>query len=187
MPVELLCFGAARRSYEAMATGAADICFLAIDPAREAEVAFTEPYVLIEGVYVVPDDSPLRSVADVDVEGVRIGVKTGSAYDLHLSRTLVHAELVRGDEGVDVFLAEALEAGAGIREPVAAFAESHGGLRVVDGAFMQIRQAVGTTRARLPETVAFLRDLVEELKASGFVADALERSGQRREVAAPPA
>ena len=57
----------------------------------------------------------------------------------------------------------------------------------VDGAFMQIRQAVGTTRARLPETVAFLRDLVEELKASGFVADALERSGQRREVAAPPA
>lgn len=187
VPVELLCFGAARRSYEAMATGAADICFLAIDPAREAEVAFTEPYVLIEGVYVVPDDSPLRSVADVDVEGVRIGVKTGSAYDLHLSRTLVHAELVRGDEGVDVFLAEALEAGAGIREPVAAFAESHGGLRVVDGAFMQIRQAVGTTRARLPETVAFLRDLVEELKASGFVADALERSGQRREVAAPPA
>src|SRR6478752_5111272 len=150
VPVSYVCFGAARQSYEAMATGAADICFLAIDPAREAEVAFTEPYVLIEGVFVVQGDSPLRSVADVDTQGVRIGVKTGSAYDLHLSRTLERAQLVRGDEGVDVFVAEGLEVGAGIREPVTAFAESHGGLRVVDGAFMQIRQAVGTTRTRLP-------------------------------------
>lgn len=187
LPVELLCFDAARRSYEAMATGAADICFLAIDPAREAEVAFTDPYVVIEGVYVVPDASPMRSVRDVDIEGVRVGVKTGSAYDLHLTRTLEHARLVRGDEGVDVFLDEGLEVGAGIREPVTAFAESHGGLRLLDGAFMQIRQAVGTTRSRSPRTVAFLRDLVEELTGDGFVADALERSGQRRDLAAPPA
>lgn len=187
LPVELLCFDAARRSYEAMATGAADICFLAIDPAREAEVAFTDPYVVIEGVYVVPDASPMRSVRDVDIEGVRVGVKTGSAYDLHLTRTLEHARLVRGDEGVDVFLDEGLEVGAGIREPVTAFAESHGGLRLLDGAFMQIRQAIGTTRSRSPRTVAFLRDLVEELTGDGFVADALERSGQRRDLAAPPA
>ena len=187
VPVQLLCFDAARKSFEAMATGAADICFLAIEPAREAEVAFTEPYVLIEGVYVVRDASPLRSVADVDREGVRIGVKTGSAYDLFLTRTLENATLVRGDEGVDVFLADELEAGAGIREPVTAFVAEQGGLRVVDGAFMQIRQAVGTTRSRSTETVAFLRDLVEELKASGFVGDSLERSGQNRDVAAPPA
>jgi len=186
VPVELVCFDAARKSYEAIATGAADICFLAIEPAREGDVAFTEPYVLIEGVYVVRGDSPLQSVADVDVDGVRIGVKTGSAYDLFLTRTLEHAELVRGDEGVEVFAAEGLDVGAGIREPVMAFAEQHG-LRVVEGAFMQIRQAVGTTRTRSAETVAFLRGLVEELKTSGFVADALERSGQRREAAAPPA
>ena len=101
----------------------------------------------------------LRTVTDVDADGVRIGVKTGSAYDLFLTRTLEHAQLVRGDEGVDVFLAEGLEAGAGIREPVTAFIEQHGGLRVVDGAFMQIRQAVGTTRSRSAETVAFLRDV----------------------------
>jgi polar amino acid transport system substrate-binding protein len=170
-----------------MTTGAADICFLAVEPAREAEVAFTEPYALIEGVYVVPEESPLRSAADVDRAGVRIGVKTGSAYDLYLSRTVENATLVRGDEGVDVFIAEGLEAGAGIREPVTAFAVEHGGLRVLDGAFMQIKQAVGTTRSRSAETAAFLRDLVEELKASGFVADSLERAGQNRDVAAPPA
>ncbi|NUQ32819.1 MAG: transporter substrate-binding domain-containing protein [Dermatophilaceae bacterium] len=187
VPVELVTFDGARKSFEAMATGAADICFLAIDPVREEEVAFTEPYVLIEGAYVVPVDSPLRTVADVDAEGVRVAVKGGSAYDLHLTRSLQHATLVRNDTGVGSLLSEPLEAGAGIREAVAAFAEANEGFRVVDGAFMQIRQAVGTTRTRSAESVAFLRDLVEELKASGFVADALERAGQRREAVAPPA
>ncbi|MFD1272552.1 transporter substrate-binding domain-containing protein [Streptomyces kaempferi] len=105
LPVELLCFDAARKSYEAMAEGRADLCFLAVEPAREAEVAFTEPYVVIEGVYAVPRDSDHVSAADVDRPGVRIGVKRGSAYDLFLSRTLRHASVVRGDEGVEAFRA----------------------------------------------------------------------------------
>ncbi|WP_256796229.1 transporter substrate-binding domain-containing protein [Terrabacter sp. Ter38] len=187
VPVELVCFDAARRSFEAMATGDADLCFLAVDPARATEVAFTAPYVVIEGVYVVPVDSPVRSVADVDRDGVRVGVKHGSAYDLHLTRTLEHASIVRGDEGVDVFVSEGLEVGAGIREPVTAFAARCDDVRVLDEAFMQIEQAVGTTRTRADDTVAFLRELVEELKASGFVADALARSGQSGAAVAPPA
>jgi ABC-type amino acid transport substrate-binding protein len=72
-------------------TGQADICFLPIEPAREAEVAFTAPYVLIEGVFAVPSQSQPSAVGDVDSSGVRIGVKRGSAYDLFLSRTLRHA------------------------------------------------------------------------------------------------
>lgn len=187
VPVELVCFDAARRSFEAMATGDADLCFLAVDPARATEVAFTAPYVVIEGVYVVPVDSPVRSVADVDRDGVRVGVKHGSAYDLHLTRTLEHASIVRGDEGVDVFVSEGLEVGAGIREPVTAFAARRDDVRVLDEAFMQIEQAVGTTRTRAADTVAFLHELVEELKASGFVADALARSGQSGAAVAPPA
>ena len=91
LPVELTCFDAARRSLEAMVTGDADICFLAIEPAREAEVAFTPAYVVIEGVFAVPADSPVQAPADVDRPGVRIGVKRGSAYDLYLTRTLQHA------------------------------------------------------------------------------------------------
>src|SRR3954468_109874 len=156
VPVELLCFGGARESFEGMARGEADLCFLAIDPARETEVAFTAPYAVIEGVYVVPDSSPVLSVADVDRDGVRVGVKKGSAYDLFLSRTLQHASIVRGDEGVDVFGAESLEAGAGIRQPVIAFAAGRSDVRVVEGAFMRIRQAVGTPRTREAGTVAFL-------------------------------
>jgi polar amino acid transport system substrate-binding protein len=181
--VEFVCFTAARNSFEAMMTGQADICFLAIEPAREAEVAFTAPYVLIEGVFAVPSQSPLATVADVDSAGVRIGVNRGSAYDLFLSRTLRHATVVRGAEGTEEFLIGNLEAAAGIREPMTEFVATHSGLRLIEGRFMEIRQAVGTAKTKRPETTRFLHELVEELKATGFIAGSLRRSGQSAAVA----
>jgi polar amino acid transport system substrate-binding protein len=186
LPVEMVCFDAARKSFEAMTDGEADICFLAIDPAREEEVAFTAPYVVIEGVYAVRADASHQTPADIDQPGVRIGVKRGSAYDLHLTRTLQHATLVRGEEGVDVFLAEGLDAAAGIRQPMTAFVHGRPDMRLIDERFMQIQQAVGTTKGRHPDTVAFLRATVEDLKASGFVSEALRMSGQADAVVAPP-
>ena len=185
LPVELACFDAARDSFAAVTTGRTDICFLAIEPARAAEVAFTAPYVLIEGVYAVSEQSPLVAVADVDRPGVRIGVKRGSAYDLFLTRTLQHATVVRGTEGTTEFLTGNLEAAAGVREPMTEFVGSHPGFRLVEGRFMEIPQAVGTAASKRPETTSFLHGLVEELKAAGFVADALRRSGQTAPVAPP--
>jgi polar amino acid transport system substrate-binding protein len=183
--VELTCFDAARKSFEAMAERRADICFLAVEPAREAEVAFTAPYVLIEGLYAVPRESPFTTPADVDRDGVRIGVKRGSAYDLFLTRTLRHASVERGEEGVDTFRAQGLEVAAGIRQPMTAFVEANPDVRLIEDRFMQIQQALGTTKTRRPETVQFLRDLVEELKASGFVADALRRANHPNDLVAP--
>jgi polar amino acid transport system substrate-binding protein len=187
VPVDLVCFDAARKSFEALSAGRADIGFLAIEPAREAEIAFTAPYVVIEGVFVVPGGSAITTIDEVDRDGVRIGVKQGSAYDLFLSRTLRHASVVRGDEGVDVFRELGLEVAAGIRQPIAAFVDDHPGFRLIEPRFMEIQQAMGTTRTRHPETVRFLRDLVEELKASGFVAAALRRAAQPDATVAPPA
>jgi polar amino acid transport system substrate-binding protein len=178
LPLQLVCFDAARKSYEALTTGRADLCFLAIEPARAAEVAFTAPYVVIEGVFAVPRDSELRTVADVDAPGVRIGVKQGSAYDLYLSRTLQEATVVRGAEGIDVFRAEGLEAAAGIRQPITRAVAADPELRLIDERFMEIRQAVGTAKSKRPETVAYLHALVEDLKSSGFVAASLATSGQ---------
>jgi polar amino acid transport system substrate-binding protein len=185
VPVEFRCFGAARESFAATVAGQADICFLAIEPARAADIAFTAPYVLIEGVYAVPRESPLATVADVDRAGVRIGVKHGSAYDLFLTRTLRHATIVRGTEGTDAFVTGNLEAAAGVREPMTGFVAAHPEYRLIEGRFMEIPQAVGTAATRRPATTGFLRDLVEELKASGMVADALRRSGQTAPVAPP--
>lgn len=178
LAVELLCFDAARQSYDAMATGAVDLCFLAVEPARETQIAFTAPYVLIEGVYVVPSHSTITSPAEVDRAGVRVGVKEGSAYDLFLTRTLEHAEIVRGAEGVTVFRADALEVGAGIRQPVTAWVAGQDGVRLVEERFMEIRQAMGVPIGRAPETVDYLRAFVEDCKASGFVRVALDAAGQ---------
>ncbi len=187
LPVQLVCFDAARKSFEAMTMGEADICFLAIEPAREAEVAFTAPYVVIEGVFAVPTTSAAQTPADIDQPGVRIGVKRGSAYDLYLTRTLRHATVVRGEEGVDVFLDDGLDVAAGIRQPMAAFVHERPDMRLIEDRFMQIQQAVGTTKGRRPDTVAFLRDVVEDLKASGFVSEAMLRSGQADATVASPA
>jgi len=166
LALELVCFDAARKSLESMTDGRSDLCFLAVDPARAAEVAFTAPYVVIEGVYAVASGSPIQSPEDVDRPGVRIGVKKGSAYDLYLTRTLEHAELVRGDEGTAVYEAEGLEVGAGIRQPVTAWVEAHPGQRVVEPRFMEIRQAVATPHR---EAVEELSALVAGLVDSGWV------------------
>jgi polar amino acid transport system substrate-binding protein len=165
----------------------ADLGFLAIEPEREAELAFTAPYVLIEGVYVAPDGSAVASPSDVDRQGVRVGVKRGSAYDLFLTRNLAAAEVVRGEEGVEVYGAERLEVGAGIRQPATAWVQSHPGHRVLEPAFMQIRQAVATARDRRAASIEFLRVVVEELTTGGFVAESLARAGHADVTVAPPA
>ena len=121
----------------------------------------------------MPVDSAITTVGDVDQPGVRIGVKQGSAYDLYLTRTLRHAQVVRGDEGVDVFREQELDVAAGIREPMTAFAAGNADVRLIDERFMEIRQAVGTTKSRRPETVRFLSEVVDELRATGFIARSL--------------
>jgi len=184
--VDLLCFGGARKSLEATLRGDADICFVAIEPARAAEVAFTAPYVVIEGVFVVPEDSGIAALADVDREHVRIGVNEGSAYDLFLSRTLRQATVVREADGIGAFRRQGLEAAAGIRQSVREFVARNPGFRIIDERFMQIPQALGTTRTRAPGTVRFLAAAIEELKANGFIRDALSRSGQDSALVAPP-
>jgi polar amino acid transport system substrate-binding protein len=184
-PVALATVDAARKSFEALKAGEVDVIFLAIEPARAAESEFTSPYVLSEGVYIVPQDSPLKSNADVAAAGVTVGVKKGSAYDLFLTRTLKHAEIVRGDEGIDIFVKEKLSAGAGVKQPVAAYAKAHPEVRLLEGRFMEIQQAMGVAKGRLA-AARYLRSFIEEMKASGFVADALRRSGQADATIAPP-
>ena len=184
--VELACFAAARESLAALARGDADVCFLAIEPARAAEVAFTAPYIVIEGVFVVPADSAITAPADADRAGMRIGVNEGSAYDLFLSRTLRRASVARGPDGIRLFREQGLDAGAGISQVVSGFVAGHPGFRMIGEPFMQIRQALGTSRTRAPGTIEFLTAFIEDLKASGFVRDALGRSGQDRALAAPP-
>lgn len=175
--VELLPVGAARDAYAALVEGRATLGFLAVEPAREEGVRFSSPYVQIEGVHAVRPDARTTSLAEVDTEGTTIGVRRGSAYDLYLTRTLTAATIVRGDEAHEVFEEQDLDVLAGVRQPVEAYAAEHG-LRVLEPAFQQIRQAVALPRTVSEATAAHVDAVVLELRASGFVAASLERAGQ---------
>jgi len=188
VPVDFVTFDAAGKVFDALKADAWDVAFLASDPVRSNEITFTAPYVLIEGTYLVPDGSPLRAIDDVDRAGVRVAVARGSAYDLYLTRALEHAQLVRagtGAEAMDAFLRDGLEAAAGVKQPIVAFAGTHPGLRVLPGRFMVIEQAVGIPKAH-DAAASYVRAFVEEMKASGFVARALAASGQADASVAPP-
>jgi polar amino acid transport system substrate-binding protein len=185
VPAQLNRFDAAGKSFEALKAGKVDIVFLAIEPVRAAEVAFTAPYVIIEGVYMVPKASPIKSNDDVDRPGIRIGVNKASAYDLFLTRSLKHATLVRGEGSLDDLVNQKLEVVAGVKQPLVAYVKDHPGMRLLDGRFMEIQQAMGTVKGR-DVGARWLHGFIEELKASGFIADALKRSNQPDAAVAPP-
>ena len=187
VPVQLVTYEAAGKVFDGASKNEWDIAFVAIEPVRASVIEFTAPYVLIEGVYAVPKDSPIKALADVDKAGNRIAVGLKSAYDLFLTRTIKNATIVRAATGgsramIDLFRDEKLEVVAGVRQPLADYAKDHADMRLIDEPFMQIEQAMGTPKGRLAG-VAYLRAFIEEMKASGFVADALKRSGQSAAVA----
>ena len=186
--VELVAFDTAGKSVEAVAQERADIGFFAIDPLRGADIAFTAPYVLIEGCYLVREDSPLRGNDEVDRAGHVVVVGQGSAYDLHLSRELKHAAIVRAPTSpavVDTFVAQRADVAAGVKQQLEADAARIGGLRVLGERFMVIRQAMGLPKTRGEEAAGYLEGFVESMKASGFVAAALARHGIRGASVAP--
>jgi polar amino acid transport system substrate-binding protein len=188
--LELVVFDSAAKSVEAVTNERADIGFFAVDPVRGANIAYTAPYVLIEGCYLVRQVSPIRSNDDVDCAGNRVAAGTGSAYDLYLTRELKHARIVRAPTSpsvVDTFLEQGLEVAAGVKQQLEADAQRIPGLRLLDGRFMVIQQAMGTARTRGHEASRCLGEFVEEMKASGFVAQALRSHRIDGASVAPPA
>lgn len=176
----LVVVDAAGKSVDVVSQEQADVGFFAIDPRRAASIRFTEPYVLIEGWYLVRADSPIRGNAEVDRAGNRVVVGQGSAYDLFLTRELRHAEIVRAPTSpavVQTFLDTQCEVAAGVRQQLEADAAHRPGLRLLDERFMVIRQAMGVPAGRGPRAAQYVARFVEEMKASGFVERALQRHG----------
>jgi polar amino acid transport system substrate-binding protein len=178
--LELVVFDAAGCSVEAVTAGQADVGFFAVDPLRGAGIAFTAPYVLIEGCYLVRDESPLQRNDEVDRAGTTVMVGRGSAYDLFLTRELKHASILRSPTSpavVDHFVEQGADVAAGVRQQLQADAARRGGLRLLPGRFMLIQQAMGTPRGRGADAAAALAGFVEDVKRRGFVAQALARHG----------
>ena len=178
--LELVVVDGAAKSVDAVVGDRADVGFFAIDPQRGADVAFTPPYVLIEGCYLVRAESPLHGNEEVDRAGHVVVVGGGSAYDLHLTRALQHATIVRAPTSqtvVQTFLDQHADVAAGVRQQLEADARRLGGVRLLDGRFMVIRQAMGIAKRRGDEAARWLGGFVEGVKGDGHVAAALARHG----------
>jgi len=188
VPVELVTFTSAGKVVEAVRDAQVDIAFVAIDPVRGADMLQTPPYVIIEGAYLVRNDSPIRRNEEVDQAANRVVVGNGSAYDLYLTRELKAAKLVKAPTSpavTDVMVAQNIEVAAGVKQQLEADAKRVAGVRLLPGRFMVINQAMGLPKGR-EAGARYLTAFVEEMKASGFVAAALARHGIEGAAVAPP-
>ena len=189
LPLDIVAFESAGKMFDAVKSAAWDAAFLAIDPGRADQISFTAPYVEIEGTYLVPAGSSFNIVEDVDRDGVRIGVSAKSAYDLFLSRSLKHAEIVHAADPNSAFgliLTGKVDVIAGVRQHLVANSAKLPGSRVLEGRFMAIQQSLGIPRGR-DAAAEYLRDFIEDAKASGMVTRAIDKAGVRGVSVAPPA
>jgi polar amino acid transport system substrate-binding protein len=187
VPIEFVRYEGAGNVVQALKANAWDVCFLAIDPLRAAEIAFTAAYAVIEGVYMVAETSSFLRNADVDRAGAHVGVIVGSAYDLFLTRELKHAAIVRAADAeavMDLWISGKLDAVAGVKLQLETDAARIGGLRLLPERFMSINQAMGTPRGR-DAGARYLNAFVAEMKTSGFVAKAFARNRITGAVMAP--
>ncbi|MDO5666765.1 MAG: transporter substrate-binding domain-containing protein [Alcaligenaceae bacterium] len=173
VPLKLITVKKAADAVHFVATARADIGFFAVDPERAALISFTQPYAVIEGVYMVHGNSPLKTNNEVDRDNVRVVVGHGSAYDLYLSRHIKQAEIIRAptsQEVVDHFLAHRFEVAAGVRQQLEMDAQRVGGdLRILPGHFMEILQAMGVSKERGDLAGEYLNQFVRLIKESGEV------------------
>ena len=189
VPLKLVPFKSPGELADAAGAGVWDIGLIGAEPQRAEAIAFTSAYVEIEATYLVPAGSRLKSIPDVDAAGVRIAVTGRSAYGLWLDRNIKHAELVRTEtiaSASERFIHEKLDALAGLRPGLLSDLEKLPGARILDGRFTSVQQAIGTAK-RNAAGVAFLRDFVEEAKASGLVSRLIERHKVRGLSVAPRA
>jgi polar amino acid transport system substrate-binding protein len=177
VPLQLIPYESPGKLADAVADW--DVGLIGAEPARAAQIAFTAAYLEIEATYLVPADSKIRSIEEIDRKGVRIAVAERSAYDLFLSRTINNAEIVHAtglDGSYDLFVREKLDALAGLRPRLVKDVQKLPGARVLEGRFTAVQQAVGTSLTRVA-SAAFLAAFIEEAKASGLVARLIERHG----------
>jgi polar amino acid transport system substrate-binding protein len=182
VPVAFVRFPQAGPLADAVKQDVWDIAFLGNEPQRAAEIAFSPPYLEIPVTYLVPAGSPIRTLGDVDRDGVRIAVSDKSAYDLYLSRTLKRATLVRA-QGIEgscrLFVEAKLDALACLKPRLVAAADTLPGSRVLEGQITGVQQSIGTPRGRGEAAAGFLREFVGEATASGLVARLIDAHGVR--------
>src|SRR5215210_3452132 len=177
VPVEFVSFDAAGKTADAIRDALVDAGFIASEAERSSVIDFSSAYLELPATYLVPPGSPIRSLGDVDRQGVRIAISGRSAYDLYLSRTLKNAQLVRA-EGIPgsfkLFVDQKLDALAGLKPGLIADAQKLPGSRLLEGHFTAVQQSIGVPKKR-DAAARYVREFVEDAKRSGLVGELVEK------------
>ena len=187
--VDIIPFPSPGELADAVTSNVWDIGFIGAEPQRATHIEFTPAYLEIEATYLVPQGSSIKTVDDVDREGVRIACLARAAYELYLSRNLRHAKLVLEpsfEATFQRFVSDSLDAEAGLRTQLMDDAKRLPGSRVLDGKFSAVQQAIGTPKTRAAGA-RYLREFVKDIKASGFAARVIQQNGVTGVSVAPAA
>lgn len=189
VPLEIVPFAGSKLMADSVNRGDWDVAFLAVEPERATEISYSAPYVEIEATYLVPPGSLLRTVEDVDRKGVRVAISEWRASGRNLSGNLKQAQLVKAPVGTPafkLFVDENLDAYSNQRPVLLDVAVKLPGSRILDGYFSKVGQAVGTPSSR-EVGAKYVREFVEDIKATGLVAQMIDRNGIRGLAVAPKA
>lgn len=190
VPLELVPFDSPSAVSDAAGTGVWDIGNIGAEPQRAKVMDFTAAYAEIEATYLVPPGSAIQSIDEVDRPGNRISVSKGSAYGLWLENNIKQADLqpvTGGEAAFKTFIDDKMEAFAGLRPGLMNQKTKLPGSRILDGQFASVQQAVGVNKGN-DAAHAWLKEFVEEAKASGLVAGFIQKHGVQRNLSvAPPA
>ena len=166
---------------DAAANRAWDVAFIGAEPARAGEITFTPAYVEIEAGYLVPGNSKLWSVDDVDHEDVRIVTAARAAYTLYLQRTLRRATIVEADGAqgaADRFGRENFDVMAGLMPRLLEDVQRMPATRIIPGRFTAVQQSMGVRKERAA-AAAYLAAFADEIKTSGLLASLIQKHGAR--------
>jgi len=164
---------------DAVQNGQADIGFVAYNPERAGPVEFSKPYMLVQQTFLVRADSPIRSVKDIDRSNQKLGAGRGDSIALYLARTLKQAQLVEVTEtpadAVKTLLAGKLDAFGANRQRLTDLMQGVSGLRLLPDDLYGVEQTI--IAPRNPNAVQLVNQFVDEVRKSGFLRSAIDRSG----------
>jgi polar amino acid transport system substrate-binding protein len=181
VPVKITGVAGPAAVIDSLKKGEADIGFLAFDPLRAAEVDFSQVYALAQNTYMVPANSAIKTVADVDRAGIRVGATERDAADLFLTRALNAAELKRNatgslDTAVKWLADGTVDAYGTNRQRLTELAARNPGYRLLPDNFYGVEQSVVVAKGG-KALIDFVNGVLDEARSSGLIAASIERAG----------
>ena len=187
VPFEPVLYPAIGPLLDGAKTGAWDIAFIGVNPERANYMDFTGLHIEVEFGYLVPGDSSISTLADVDRPGIRVAVPEKGSADIFLSRALKNAAVVRGlglAGAMELLKSGKADVFGANKANLFEMSNQLPGFRVLDGRPGSEQQAMAMPKGR-GLGVAYARKFIEGAKSEGLVKAAIEKVGLRGAVVPP--